>query len=56
MDDYHFERKTKRAKRRNFVAKNNYHQAKKHASSKDYKRKPKHPKNDGTFDLSLHHQ
>ena len=34
--------KLKRIKRRNFVAKNNKHKAKRHASIKAYKRRPKH--------------
>ncbi len=34
--------KLKRLKRRNFVAKNNKHRAKRHASLKAYKRRPKH--------------
>jgi len=36
------EQKQRRAKRRNFVAKNNYNKAKRHATLKDYRRKPKH--------------
>ena len=36
------EQKLKRLKRRNFVAKNNKHRAKQHASHKQYTRKPKH--------------
>ena len=48
MDDYHTERKAKRIKRRNFVAKHNRHKAKKHASLKDYRRKPKH----ATYELN----
>jgi len=36
------EQKLKRLKRRNFVAKNNKHRAKHHASLKQYTRKPKH--------------
>ena len=32
----------KRLKRRNYVAKNNKHKAKRHASLKAYKRRPKH--------------
>jgi hypothetical protein len=35
--------KLKRVKRRNFVAKNNKHKAKTHASPKNYHRKPKYP-------------
>ncbi len=55
MDDYHTERKAKRIKRRNFVAKHNPHRAKKHASLKDYKRKTKYPNIDDTFDPPFHH-
>ena len=36
------DQKHRRAKRRNFVAKNNKHKSKRHASLKDYRRKPKH--------------
>jgi hypothetical protein len=36
------EQKLKRLKRRNFVAKNNKHRAKQHASLKQYTRRPKH--------------
>ena len=40
--DHRAEQKFKRLKRRNFVAKNNKHRAKRHASLKAYTRKPKH--------------
>ena len=40
--DHKAEQKFKRLKRRNFVAKNNKHRAKRHASLKAYTRKPKH--------------
>jgi hypothetical protein len=40
--DYQAEQKLKRLKRRNFVAKNNKHRAKHHASLKQYTRRPKH--------------
>jgi hypothetical protein len=43
MHEEHHDRKLRRAKRRNFVAKNNKHKAKRHASLKDYRRRPKHP-------------
>ena len=36
------EQKLKRLKRRNFVAKNNKHRAKQHASLKQYTRRPKY--------------
>ena len=34
--------KLKRLKRRDYIAKNNKHKAKRHASLKAYKRRPKH--------------
>ena len=37
------QRKSRRIKRRNFVAKNNRHKGKRHASASDYRRKPKYP-------------
>ena len=37
------QRKSKRLKRRNFVAKNNRHKGGRHTTASDYKRKPKHP-------------
>ena len=37
------QRKSRRIKRRNFVAKNNKHKGKRHASASDYRRKPKYP-------------
>ena len=37
------QRKSRRIKRRNFVAKNKRHKGKRHASASDYKRKPKYP-------------
>ena len=40
--DHRAEQKLKRLKRRNFVAKNNKHRAKRHASIKQYTRKPKY--------------
>jgi hypothetical protein len=40
--DYQVEQKLKRLKRRNFVAKNNKHRAKHHASLKQYTRRPKY--------------
>ena len=47
------DQKHRRAKRRNFVAKNNKHKSKRHASLKDYRRKPKHTTTeaDALFDL-----
>jgi len=42
-EESNLDRKLKRMKRRNFVAKNNRHRAKKHASLKDYNRKSKYP-------------
>ena len=41
-DNHHLQNKVRRAKRRNFVAKNNKHKAKRHATLKDYNRKPKY--------------
>ena len=41
-DNHHLQNKAKRAKRRNFVAKNNKHRAKRHATAKEYDRKPKY--------------
>ena len=43
MEEQHTDRKAKHRKRRNFVAKNSKHKAKKHATLKDYQRKPKYP-------------
>jgi len=40
--EHRAEQKLKRLKRRNFVAKNNKHRAKRHASIKQYTRKPKY--------------
>ena len=37
------QRKSRRIKRRNFVAKNNRHKGKRHAAGTDYQRKPKYP-------------
>ena len=37
------QRKSRRIKRRNFVAKNNKHKGKRHVSASDYRRKPKYP-------------
>ena len=37
------QRKSRRIKRRNFVAKNNKHKCKRHLSASDYRRKPKYP-------------
>ena len=37
------QRKSKRVKRRNFVAKNNRHKGKRHAAASDYRRKSKYP-------------
>ena len=41
-DNHHLQNKVRRAKRRNFVAKNNKHKAKRHSTLKDYNRKPKY--------------
>ena len=41
-ENHHQENKLKRQKRRNFVAKNNRNRGKRHASLKDYTRKPKY--------------
>ena len=41
-DNHHLQNKVRRAKRRNFVAKNNKHRSKRHATLKDYNRKPKY--------------
>ena len=46
------DQKHRRAKRRNFVAKNNKHKAKRHTTLKDYRRKPKHALEDES--LSSH--
>ena len=43
MEEQYTDRKERHRKRRNFVAKNNKHKAKKHATLKDYQRKPKYP-------------
>ena len=37
------QRKSKRLKRRNFVAKNNRNKSKRHVSASEYRRKPKYP-------------
>ena len=41
-DNHHLQNKVRRAKRRNFVAKNNKHRSKRHATLKEYARKPKY--------------
>ena len=41
-DNHHLQNKVRRAKRRNFVAKINKHRARRHATFKDYNRKPKY--------------
>jgi len=41
--DERLERKSKRVRRRNFVAKHNRHRAKRHKSNADYHRHLKHP-------------